>query len=341
MAPGVLERLLGGLPSAMPPALEARVLAGRARNEDAAVVRVPEGRALVQTVDILAPIVNDPFQFGRIAAANALSDVYALGGEPWCVMNIACFPQDLADTDPEGVLASILRGGAEAAVEAGAVVVGGHTVQDDELKFGLSVTGLIDPAHIAENSGLRPGLALVLTKPLGTGILATAVKAGWDGAAESEAALCRWCGRLNRVAGEAVRRFRLPAATDVTGFGLAGHALEMARASGVRVALDRASLPLLPRVREYAADGLIPAGSYANRRHCLCFLRRDGDNGDGGDDALEMAAFDAQTSGGMLLGVPPDRLKEVRAFLRENGDLDAVVGETLPVEADGAALWLR
>ena len=128
MAPGALEQLLSGLSSVMPAALEARVLAGRARNEDAAVVRVPAGRALVQTVDILAPIVNDAFHFGRIAAANALSDVYALGGEPWCAMNIACFPQELAENDPEGVLSAILRGGAEAAVEAGAVIVGGHTV---------------------------------------------------------------------------------------------------------------------------------------------------------------------------------------------------------------------
>ena len=216
MAPGALEQLLSALSSAMPPSLEARVLAGRAGNEDAAVVRVPAGKALVQTVDILAPIVNDAFHFGRIAAANALSDVYALGGEPWCAMNIACFPQELAENDPEGVLAGILRGGAEAAVEAGAVIVGGHTVQDDELKFGLSVTGIIDPDHVAENCNLRPGLALVLTKPLGTGILATGVKAGWDGAAESEALLCRWCGRLNRFPGEAIRRFRLPAATAIT-----------------------------------------------------------------------------------------------------------------------------
>ncbi len=337
MAPGALEQLLSGLSSVMPAALESRVLAGRARNEDAAVVRVPAGRALVQTVDILAPIVNDAFHFGRIAAANALSDVYALGGEPWCAMNIACFPQELAENDPEGVLSAILRGGAEAAVEAGAVIVGGHTVQDDELKFGLSVTGLIDPEHIAENRNLRPGLALVLTKPLGTGILATGVKAGWEGAGESEAALCRWCGRLNRFPGEAIRRFGLPAATDVTGFGLAGHALEMALASGVCVALDMAALPLLPRVLDYANDGLIPAGSYNNRRHCLCSLRRS----EGVDDALEMVAFDAQTSGGMLLAVPRDRLEEVRAFLRENGDLDAVVGEVLPAQADGAALWLR
>ena len=155
------------------------MLAGRAPNEDAVVLSVPAGKALVQTVDILAPIVNDAFTFGRIAAANALSDVYALGGEPWCAMNVACFPQALAEDDPEHILSDILRGGQSALLEAGAVPAGGHTVQDDELKYGLAVTGIIDPAHIAVNSGLRPGQRLLLTKALGTGILATAVKARW------------------------------------------------------------------------------------------------------------------------------------------------------------------
>ena len=237
-----------GLASETSPELEARVLAGRARNEDAVVLSVPAGKALVQTVDILAPIVNDAFTFGRIAAANALSDVYALGGEPWCAMNVACFPQALAEDDPEHILSDILRGGQSALLEAGAVPAGGHTVQDDELKYGLAVTGIIDPAHIAVNSGLRPGQRLLLTKALGTGILATAVKARWDGAAESEAELARCCGRLNKVGGAVIREFHLPAATDITGFGLGGHALEMALASEVCVALDTAALPLLPRV---------------------------------------------------------------------------------------------
>ena len=259
MAPGALERLLRGLAPVTPPELEARVLAGRARNEDAVVLSVPPGKALVQTVDILAPIVNDAFAFGRIAAANALSDVYALGGEPWCAMNVACFPQALAEDDPEHVLTGIL-----------AVPAGGHTVQDDELKYGLAVTGIIDPAHIAVNDGLRPGQRLLLTKALGTGILATAVKARWEGAAESEIELIRCCGRLNKVGGAAIRAFHLPAATDITGFGLGGHALEMSLASNVCVALDTSALPLLPRVLEYARDGLIPAGSHLNRKHWAC-----------------------------------------------------------------------
>lgn len=319
-----------------PPELEARVLAGRARNEDAVVLSVPPGRALVQTVDILAPIVNDAFAFGRIAAANALSDVYALGGEPWCAMNVACFPQDLAEDDPEQILIGILRGSQEAITEAGAVLAGGHTVQDEELKFGLAVTGIIDPAHIAVNGGLAPGQRLVLTKPLGTGILATAVKAGWDGATESESELVRWCGRLNAVGGAVIREFKLPAATDVTGFGLGGHLLEMALASGVCAALQTAALPLLPRALEYARNGLIPAGSHVNRKHWSCFTLVD----TGVEEALESVIFDAQTSGGLLLAVPPDRAEQVCRELEAGGDLACIIGETLPSRADGKALVL-
>ena len=168
----------------------------------------------------------------QIAATNALSDVYAMGGEPWSAMNVAFFPQALAEDDPQGILESILRGGLDAMNEAGAVLAGGHTVQDDELKYGLAVTGIIDPAHMARNDGLAPGQKLLLTKPLGTGVLATAVKARWDGAEESEAEVARWCSRLNSVGGEVIRMLKIVAATDITGFGLGGHALEMAQASG-------------------------------------------------------------------------------------------------------------
>mgnify|MGYP002529796853 CR=1 FL=1 len=218
MAPGALEQLLRGLAPRGSSDLEQRVIAGRARNEDAVVVRMPAGKAIVQTVDILAPIVNDAFWFGRIAACNALSDVYALGGQPWCAMNVAFFPTCLTENDPENILANILRGGMDALEEAGAVLAGGHTVQDDELKYGMAVTGVIDPEHVAANDKLRPGLRLLLTKPLGTGILATGVKARWDDHEESEALLQRWCGRLNRIPGEAITHFRIPAATDITGF---------------------------------------------------------------------------------------------------------------------------
>ncbi|CAI3240686.1 Selenide,water dikinase (EC @ selenocysteine-containing [Desulfovibrio diazotrophicus] len=324
-------------PASGRPDLEARVLAGRACNEDAVVLRVPPGHALVQSVDVLTPVVNDAFAFGRIAAANALSDIYAMGGEPWSAMNVAFFPPALAEDDPEGLLTSILRGGLDAMNEAGAVLAGGHTVQDEELKYGLAVTGVIDPEHLARNDGLKPGQVLLLTKPLGTGVLSTAVKAGWDGAAASEANLVRWCGRLNSVGGTVIRELRLSAATDITGFGLGGHALEMALASHVCVRLVATALPLLPRALEYARDGLIPAGSHRNRTHCACRTR----TAQAMDEALESLAFDAQTSGGLLLAVPPDQVEAARALLLGGGDLAAVVGEVLPPRPDGIALLLE
>ena len=260
-----------------------------------------------------------------VRATNCLRSAnIALGGEPWCAMNVACFPQALAEDDPEQALTNILRGGQDALLEAGAVLAGGHTVQDDELKYGLAVTGIIDPAHIAVNDGLRPGQCLLLTKALGTGILATAVKARWEGAAESEAELI-------------IRAFHLPAATDITGFGLGGHALEMALASNACVALDTAALPLLPRVLEYARDGLIPAGSHLNRKHWACSTLVE----PGVDEALESVTFDAQTSGGLLLAVPPDLLGPVRDMLESGGDLAREVGEVLPPRTDGKALLLR
>ena len=323
--------------ASLPAELESRVLAGRARNEDAVVVSLPPGKALVQTVDVLAPVVNDARAFGRIAAANALSDVYALGGEPWSAMNICCFPTCLLGDDPDEILADILRGGLEALVEAGAVLAGGHSVQDDELKFGLAVSGLIDPAHIAVNSGLRPGQRLILTKPIGTGVLSTALKACWDGWEEAEAALCRWCGRLNKAGGHLIATHRLSAATDITGFGLGGHLLEMARASEVCVAVDTENVPLLPQALEYARLGFIPSGSHANRLYCAAATEHAAPL----DEALESLIFDAQTSGGLVLAVPPDLVEQVSAELLAAGDLAADIGEVLPSPSPTGSLLLR
>lgn len=302
--------------------VEDRVLAGRARNEDAAVVTIPVGQAIVQTVDILTPIVNDPFHFGRIAAANALSDVYAMGGKPWCAMNIVCFPAACLGAAGEDVLLEILRGGVSALDEAGAALVGGHTVEDDEIKYGLAVTGIISPGHVATNDGLRPGDHLILTKPLGTGILATAVKARWEHWEESEAALQQWCGRLNKVSGEVIGTLGLRAATDITGFGLGGHALEMAHASGFAIELRTQDMPLLDHALEYARDGLIPAGSYANRKYWMSQVHV----AKGVDKTLESIAFDAQTSGGMLLAVPEAQVAECLALLRHAGEEGWLVG---------------
>lgn len=320
-----------------PPHLEKRVLAGRARNEDAVVLHFPPGKAIVQSVDILTPIVNDAFSFGRIAAANALSDIYAMGGEPWCAMNIACFPQEMAADDPQQILPQILRGGQSALLEAGAVLAGGHTVQDEELKYGLAVTGVIDPDHMAVNNGLKVGQRLLLTKGLGTGILATAVKARWEYHEESEQILTEVCSRLNKVGGSVIRELRLPAATDITGFGLGGHALEMAQASGVCIALNTQELPLLPHALDYARDGLIPSGSHLNRNYWSCSTLVEA----GVDEALESIVFDTQTSGGLLLAVPPELLDEARSLLQQGGDMACEVGEVLPPREDGKALLLR
>lgn len=300
---------------------------------------MPDGRALVQTVDILSPIGNDPYVFGQIAAANALSDVYAMGGEPWCAMNIAFFPAG-PDAEAEGmtldVLAQILRGGSDKVHEAGAVPAGGHTVEDREPKYGLSVSGVIDPAHVASNRGLCPGDRLLLTKPLGTGILSTVVKAQWDGWEEAEAEFCRWAARLNRGGGYVIRELQLQAATDITGFGLGGHAMEMARASRVTVRLYAQSIPLMNRVLDYAGDGLVPGGSLANKRFyaCGCEVAEDV------SALLVSAVFDAQTSGGLLLAVPEKKLDRALALLAEQGEGAWQVGEVLPGRLDGKVLEL-
>lgn len=316
------------------PALEQRLLAGRACNEDAAVLAIPQGKAIVQTTDVLAPIVNDARSFGRIAAANALSDVYAMGGQPWCAMSLAFFPPCLAEKDEENTLLNILEGSLEKIAEAEAVLAGGHTVQDEELKFGLAVTGIIDPDKIASNDGLRPGQTLLLTKPLGVGILATGVKAHWDYADQSEQEIIKWCSKLNIAGAEVIRRCNLTGATDITGFGLGGHALEIARASAVCIEIFASRLPLLPHALDYAQDGLIPAGTHANQKFCAKETIWPEDM----DRALLSIVFDAQTSGGLLLAVSNDKLAQAREILLANGDLAAEVGFVQPERADGKRL---
>ena len=295
------------------------------------VVRFPPGQALVQTVDFLTPVVDDPYRFGQIAAANALSDVYAVGGEPYAAMNVCCFP---ARTMEPGILAEILRGGLSKIHEAGAVLCGGHSVEDAEIKYGLSVSGAIDPAKIATNRGLRPGDLLVLTKPVGTGVLATAIKAGLPDAETLETLLHSWCARLNRAGAQAIRELNLTASTDVTGFGLGGHLLEMAAASGVTAELDLGAVPFLKEALDMAVLGLIPAGSIQNRNH---YLQRTLVN-PGLDELLTTLAFDAQTSGGLILGVPESKLSQVTAILTDVGDLASVIGRATTAGSQPLAL---
>ncbi|AMD91817.1 selenide, water dikinase [Desulfomicrobium orale DSM 12838] len=297
-----------------------RILTGLGNAEDAAVVCFPPGKALVQTIDFLTPVVNDPFRFGQIAAANALSDVYAMGGEPYAVMNVVCFPAGSMDGC---VLREILRGGLLKVRESGAMLVGGHSVQDREIKYGLSVSGLVDPDGFATNSGLRPGDRLVLTKPVGSGVLATAVKAQWRGADGYEEEIFRWAARLNRIPGEAITRFGLRAATDVTGFGLGGHLLEMLRASDCSARLHVADVPVMSGALELATQGLVPQGSHSNRGFC----QAETEVSDGMDAMAVDIVFDAQTSGGLLLGVPEEKCPSLLAWLHEQGELAVVVGQ--------------
>jgi len=330
VAPGDLERILAGLLTGQ----DDRILSGpRGGGEDAVVVRFPSGQALVQTVDFLTPVVDDPFRFGQIAAANALSDVYAVGGEPYTAMNVCCFP---ARTMDPAILTAILKGGLSKIEEAGAVLCGGHSVEDTEIKYGLSVSGAVDPEKIATNRGLKPGDVLLLTKPIGTGVLATAIKAGRPGAEQLEELLHFWCAKLNRAGAQAIRELGLKASTDVTGFGLGGHLLEMAASSGVTAELVLAEVPFLPEALDMAGIGLIPAGSIQNRNH---YLPRAA-TGPGLDELLVTLAFDAQTSGGLILGVPEDKVALAQEILTRAGDLAVVIGRAVAPLASGQALSL-
>ena len=322
----MLEQILSDITP--PPDREGRILHGFSDNEYAFLVKAPPaGLALVQTVDILGPIGNDARLFGQTAAANALSDVYAMGGWPWSVMNIAAFPSPTAESDtPLSVLADILSGAMEKVAEAGAVLAGGHTLDDEWIKFGLSVTGVIDPARAARNNGLCPGDALILTKPLGTGVLATALKARWPGSEEGEKEMYRWTTRLNAHASEVLRAMELKAATDITGFGLGGHVLEMAGGSGVSVELETSLLPFMPQVEDFASCGLIPAGTYRNRDYCSCRTTV----AQGADELRATLVFDAQTSGGLLLAVPSERREEACERLAALGEPAFYVGRVLP-----------
>jgi len=292
---------------------------GPGDNEDAVVLSFPAGKALVQTVDFFTPIVNDPYRFGRIAAANSLSDVYAMGGTPWSTMNIVCFP---IKTMSGQVLTDILRGGKDAVEEAGAVPSGGHSVEDEELKYGLSVTGLVEPDGFASNRGVRPGDALLLTKPIGTGVLATAVKGEMPGADAMEEILFRVCGRLNRAGGDVIRELGLLGATDITGFGLGGHLIELAEASGVSIELEMNAVPLIEHALELAGMGMLPAGSICNRD----YYKPKTTLTHGLDPIHFDLMFDAQTSGGLILSVPPEKLADAQSMLLEAGDLAAHIG---------------
>lgn len=313
-----LHRVLKDLPALDDP----RVLVGTAAGDDAGVFALGDGEALVETVDVFAPSVDDPYVFGQIAAANSLSDVYAMGGRPLVALSIVAFPIREA---PESIMRDILRGGIDKMSEAGVPVVGGHSINDPQIKAGFAVTGLVRPEAMITNAGARPGDRLVLTKPLGVGITAFAAQIGRaDRQAVDEAA--RWMAALNRRAAELMVEHGARAATDVTGFGLFGHLGAMAAASGVDVEVVLDDLPLLPDVLQCAADGILPGGIERNRESAAHYVANPGDV----PPAMLEIGFDAQTSGGLLVALPEPNVAPFLAALHEaEGPTAAVVGRVV------------
>jgi selenide, water dikinase len=310
-----LEEILQTLPRQSHPDL----LVGIETADDAGVYRLTPEIALIQTVDFFTPVVNDPYTFGQIAAANALSDVYAMGGRPLTALNIVCYPRK---TVPQKVLQAILAGGLDKIHEAGALLVGGHSVDDIELKYGLSVTGVVHPDRVLTNGGAREGDQLILTKPLGTGVIATAMK-GRVASPEAEAEAVTIMTALNRLPADCLESLTIHSVTDITGFGLLGHALEMAVASKVEITFYAHQIPLITAAREYAALGLVPGGSFANRNFCEKSLQV----APGIDPVVVDLCSDAQTNGGLLLAVSPDQTKPLLDCLKGHGISANVIGE--------------
>lgn len=304
--------------SRLPRLTDPRVLVGPETSDDAGVFRLNDQQALVQTVDFFAPVVDDPYLYGQTAAANSLSDVYAMGGVPLTALNIACFPTCLTVHE----MGEIIRGGADKLQEAGVLLLGGHTVENPEPRFGMAVTGIVHPDAIWRNVGARPGDALLLTKPLGTGLLATAYKGGLLAAA-AEQAMVQSMVTLNRTAAEVLRQTaEVHACTDITGFGLLGHLHELARGSQVGVEIRTSRLPILPDALAIANMGLVPAGAYRNRE----FVGEAASFSADVPLAMQDLLFDPQTSGGLLAAIPPEQTDRVLAALAEAGVSSSCIG---------------
>lgn len=320
MGPGALTSILTGLPNVQ----DEKLLVGYDSSDDACVYQVSEDVATIQTVDFFTPIVDDPYMFGQIAAANSLSDVYAMGGEPKLAMNLLCVPNCLSLQ----TIRKILEGGHDKACEAGCVIAGGHTIQDNEPKYGLCVTGFVHPDRILKNVGAQPGDVLVLTKPLGTGVLTTGAKADLV-SPEDYAAVTASMATLNAKAGkDVVEADNVHACTDVTGFGLLGHAYEMADGSGVTIRLKTTDLPLLSGAKDLAEMGIIPAGAYRNMDYVKPYVTVM----DTAEQSLVDLCADPQTSGGLLVALPEADALPLLEKLRRHAPKSAIVGR---VEARG------
>lgn len=324
MGPGDLQTMMAGLPRPD----DAAVLVGTETGDDAAVYRLDDQRAMVVTADFITPVCDDPYRYGAIAAANSLSDVFAMGGRPLVALALCAFPKAL---EPE-VAAEILAGGQAKAREAGAQVLGGHTVRNDELLYGLSVTGLCHPDHILRNVGARPGDALVLTKALGTGLIINGRRKGKGEDAHLEAALLSMA-RLNLAASEAALRLGAHAATDVTGFGLSGHALKMARGSNAILRIDAGALPLLAGALALAADGVTTGSTRPNREATAAHLRYPGG---AAPTLLDQLLHDPQTSGGLLVALPAASADQLLDAVRPFAPDAARIGEVVEAGPAGA-----
>ena len=306
------------------------LLVGFDKSDDACVYKVSDELALVQTVDFFPPVVDDPYTFGQVAAANALSDVYAMGGEPKTCLNVMGVPRGFS----KEIIREILRGGYDKVYEAGAVVAGGHTILDEEPKYGLSVTGYVHPDRFYRNCGARPGDVLILTKPLGTGILTTAAKAGLL-PEEDQKAMIRIMTELNKNARDVFVRHAVHACTDVTGFGLMGHLFEMVDGTDCEALVDTAAVEILPAALEFARMGILAEGMYRNRDHCEAQV----DPGSA-QTAVCDALFDPQTSGGLLAAVAPEDAENCLAMLQGQVLSAQRIGEVRPYRG-GKRIFLK
>jgi selenide,water dikinase len=324
MGPEALAQVLRPLEGMFPAHQHPELLVGLEVSDDAAVFKINDELAVIQTLDFFPPVVDDPYDYGAIAAANSMSDVYAMGGQVSLALNICGFPADL----PPDIIGEILRGGAEKVAEAGGVLAGGHTTEDKEPKYGLTVMGFVHPDRILTKAGARPGDALVLTKPLGAGIVTTALKRDAAEAAHVAAAV-ESMARLNRAAARLIQEVGVNASTDVTGFGILGHGYEMAAKSGVRLRLDLDQLPFLPGAVAYADQWLFPGGTHNNER----FYKPHVQWAAGVADAMKMLLYTPETSGGLLIALPSQRLDALTARFQEAGEPCWVIGEVL--DGDG------
>jgi len=323
---GTLAQMLEGFKTHQDP----RLIVGYDKSDDASVYVLDEHTALVQTTDFFPPIVDDPYLYGQIAAANALSDVYAMGGEPKLALNILCLSKDMDDHTVQ----EILRGGYGKAYEAGAIITGGHTIQGAEPIYGLAVSGFVHPKHVLTNSGARPGDVLILTKPLGIGILTTAAKADLVEPDVLER-IYQQMATLNKTARDIMVKYPVHSCTDVTGFALLGHCCEMAQGSGCSIHLNGKDIPFHPEAYEMAEMGFIPAGAYRNR----AFAEKHVCVGEGISRALQDICYDPQTSGGLLMAVAPEEAEACLAELQASIPRAAIIGHV--TEQQEACIYLK